>query len=215
MRNDLTDITLVVDRSGSMAGIQKDAEGGVNEFIRKQAAEPGDALLTLLQFDTSYDLVHSGVPVADVPPYELEPRGMTALLDAVGRAINETGQRLAAMDEANRPGLVVFVIVTDGEENSSQEFTYQDISRMIEHQQSQYNWQFTFLAANQDAFAKGQQMGIDAAGIANFDVKKMGQTWNVANAKLSRMRKSAEMAETVDNAFRLDELKAMQDDPKQ
>lgn len=215
MRKDLTDITLVVDRSGSMAGIQKDAEGGINEFIHKQAAEPGEALLTLLQFDTSYDLVHSGVPVSKVPPYELEPRGMTALLDAVGRAINETGQRLAAMDEADRPGLVVFVIVTDGEENSSQEFSYQDISRMIEHQQSQYNWQFTFLAANQDAFVAGKQMGIDAAGIANFDAKKMGQTWSVANAKLSRMRKSADMAEAIDNAFHIDELQAMRDDPKE
>ena len=97
MRNDLTDITLVVDRSGSMESIKSDAEGGINEFIRQQASEPGEALLTLMQFDTEYDLVHNGVNVTDVSPYTLVPRGMTALLDAVGRAINETGARLAAM----------------------------------------------------------------------------------------------------------------------
>ena len=131
MRNDLTDITLVVDRSGSMESIKSDAEGGINEFIRQQASEPGEALLTLMQFDTEYDLVHNGVNVTDVSPYTLVPRGMTALLDAVGRAINETGARLAAMSEQERPGLVVFVIVTDGAENSSKEFSRADIRKMI------------------------------------------------------------------------------------
>ncbi len=155
MKSDLTDITLVVDRSGSMESIKSDAEGGINEFILQQASEPGEAMLTLMQFDTEYDLVHNGVKVSDVPAYTLVPRGMTALLDAVGRAINETGARLAAMPEQDRPGLVVFVIVTDGEENSSQEFTRADLRKLIEHQQSEYSWQFTFLAADQDAFAAG------------------------------------------------------------
>ena len=85
MRSDLTDITLVVDRSGSMDEVREDAEGGVNTFIRQQAKEPGEALLTLVQFDTEYEFLHSGVPIQDVPKYELVPRGMTALLDAVGR----------------------------------------------------------------------------------------------------------------------------------
>jgi hypothetical protein len=130
MNKDLTDITLVVDRSGSMQQRREDAQGGVNAFVQQQAREPGDALLTLVQFDTEYEIVHSGVPVQDVPEYELVPRGLTALLDAVGRAINETGKRLSDMNEADRPGLVIFVITTDGLENSSQEFTRDQIKEM-------------------------------------------------------------------------------------
>ena len=101
MRPDLTDITLVVDRSGSMAEVREDAEGGVNTFIGQQAKEPGEALLTLVQFDTEYEFLHTGVPVQSVPKYELVPRGMTALLDAVGRAINETGEKAAFPSTAN------------------------------------------------------------------------------------------------------------------
>lgn len=201
MRSDLTDITMVVDRSGSMAAIKSDAEGGINTFIDQQKKESGEALLTLVQFDTEYEFVHSGVPVKKVPAFTLVPRGSTALLDAVGRAINETGARLAKMDEPSRPGLVVFVIVTDGQENSSREFKREQIRRMIEHQQSAYNWQFTFLAANQDAFAEGAAMGIAASGIAAYTVGKEGAAWDVAARKLSRMRRASMQGEAVDNQF--------------
>ncbi len=159
MRNDLTDITLVVDRSGSMSHIKNDAEGGVNAFVRQQAMEQGNALLTLVQFDTEYEFVHRGVDIRQVPRYNLHPRGMTALLDAVGRAIHETGSRLAKMNEADRPGLVVFVIMTDGLENSSVEFTKQKVKELIDHQQTVYNWQFIFLGADQDAFGEASRMG--------------------------------------------------------
>jgi hypothetical protein len=111
MKADLTDITLVVDRSSSMASVREDAEGGVNTFITDQAKEPGEALLTLVQFDTEYEFLHKGVPVSQVPKYELVPRGMTALLDAVGRAINETGERLSKMPDQDRPSLVIFVVM--------------------------------------------------------------------------------------------------------
>ena len=201
MRDDLTDITLVIDRSGSMESIKDDAAGGINEFINQQASESGEALLTLMQFDDKYELVHSGINVKKVPRYELVPRGMTALLDAVGRAINETGERLAAINEPDRPGLVVVVIVTDGAENASKEYTRADIRRMIEHQQSIYNWQFTFLAANQDAFAAGGSLGIDASGIANFAAGKMQGTYAATNAKVARMRRAAMNSEAIDNAF--------------
>ena len=119
MRTDLTDITMVIDRSGSMQSIQSDAQGGINSFIQQQKQEPGETLLTLVQFNTDYEFVHSGVAVKHVPEFHLKPTGSTALLDAVGRTINEAGTRLAATDEFQRPGLVVFVIVTDGQENSS------------------------------------------------------------------------------------------------
>jgi hypothetical protein len=201
MRKDLTDITMVIDRSGSMESIRSDAEGGINTFVQAQRAEAGETLLTLVQFDTEYEFVHKGKPIGQVPRFKLEPRGSTALLDAVGRAIRETGTRLAAMEESQRPGLVVFVIVTDGQENSSREFTRSKIREMIVHQQSVYHWQFTFLAADQDAFAEGGSLGIAAAGIAAFERGRVQDAWAATGAKMARMRKAASVGETVDNNF--------------
>ncbi len=209
MRADLTDITMVIDRSGSMASIQSDAEGGINTFIESQKSEPGEALLTLVQFDTEYEFVHKGVSIATVPSFTLVPRGATALLDAVGRAINETGARLAAMDETQRPGLVVFVIVTDGQENSSKEYTREKIREMIQQQQSGYKWQFTFLAANQDAFAEGASLGIDQAGVANYAAANVGAAYAVASKKMSRMRRAVSDGDTVDNNFTDEERREM------
>jgi Mg-chelatase subunit ChlD len=209
MRTDLTDITLVVDRSGSMDAIRGDAEGGVNSFITEQAKEPGEALLTLVQFDTEYEFLHKGVPIGNVPRYELHPRGMTALLDAVGRAINETGERLAAMKEQDRPGLVIFVVMTDGLENSSKEFTKAQIKEMIERQQRDYSWHFTFLGANQDAFEEAGSMGIQAAGAANYAMDKVAAAYGATMSKVARMRQQLRDGETVDNAFTDEERKRM------
>jgi hypothetical protein len=211
MNKNLTDITLVVDRSGSMQDIREDAEGGINAFIEEQRKQPGETLLTLLQFDTEYELLHNGLPVADVPKYRLVPRGMTALLDAVGRAINETGDRLSKMAEADRPGLVVFVIMTDGMENSSREFTKQQVRQLIDQQQSAYSWQFTFLGADQDAFAEASGMGIQAEGAANFSKDKVGATFAAVQDKVSRMRGQMQAGETVCNAFTAEERSAMED----
>lgn len=210
MNNDLTDITLVVDRSGSMEAIRADAEGGVNTFLTDQAAQPGDALVTLVQFDTRYEFAHRGVPVKEVPRYQLIPRGGTALLDAVGRAINETGERLSKMAEADRPGLVVFVVMTDGQENSSQEFTKAQIKNMIEHQQTVYNWQFTFLGANQDAFAEAGSMGMAAGGAANFSASKVDAAYRATSAKVARMRTAVATNTAVDNAFTQEERDSME-----
>ena len=209
MRSDLTDITLVVDRSGSMSAIRDDAEGGVNTFIQEQAKQPGEALLTLVQFDTEYEFVHRAMPIKQVPPYTLTPRGNTALLDAVGRAINETGERLAKMAERDRPGLVVFVITTDGQENSSKEFSKAQIKELIEQQHSKYNWQFTFLGANQDAFAEAGGMGIGYCGTANFAPDKVGAAWRATAANVGRMREQRRNEETVVNKFTDAERKEM------
>ena len=201
MRSDLTDITLVVDRSGSMDEVRDDAEGGVNTFIGQQAKEPGEALLTLVQFDTEYEFLHSGVPIQNVPKYELVPRGMTALLDAVGRAINETGERLAKMAESDRPSLVIFVVMTDGHENSSKEFNKSQIKEMVERQQNDYDWHFTFLGANQDAFAEAGDMGFDAAGVADYATDKVAPAYMATGGKVSRMRAQQRSGETVSNEF--------------
>ena len=210
MRSDLTDITLVVDRSGSMQSIRDDAEGGVNAFIESQAKEPGEALLTLVQFDTDYEFLHKGVSVSKVGGYELVPRGGTALLDAVGRAMNETGQRLATMAEQDRPGLVVFVVMTDGEENSSKEFSKADIKTMIQFQQDKYGWHFTFLGADQDAFAEAREMGMAASSAASFSKDKVAAAYRATGAKVSRMRKQTLDCLPVANDFTAQERDGMQ-----
>lgn len=210
MRKDFTDIMLVVDRSGSMEAIRQDAMGGVNRFILDQAEKPGEAVLTLVQFDTEYEFVHRAKPIKGVPEYVLTPRGGTALLDAVGRAINETGERLAAMPEANRPGLVVFVVMTDGEENSSREFRKSQIKEKISHQQDKYGWQFVFLGANQDAFAEAGAMGMQAQAAANFTPGKVLHAMAAASASVGRMRAQSIASEAIENAFTDSERKSME-----
>lgn len=201
MRSDLTDITLVVDRSGSMQEIRSDAEGGVRAFIENQAKEPGEALLTIVQFDTEYEFVCKGVPIAQAPEFKLVPRGSTALLDAIGRAMIETGQRLEAMAEQDRPGLVIFVVMTDGQENASTEFTRARIKEMTQLQQDTYNWHFTFLGADQDSFAEAQQMGIADRGTADFSKEKVMAAYDATHAKVARMRKQRFANDTVVNDF--------------
>ena len=189
-RKDLTDITLVVDRSGSMGTCKDEAQGGINAFIEEQKQVPGEALFTLLQFDTTYDFVYNGQPIGEVIGYELVPRGMTALLDAVGKAINETGDRLSKMNESKRPGLVIMAIVTDGHENSSHEFTKNQIKKMIECQTNDYQWKFVFLGADAQAFDDAESIGIHRATTMSYDpanTKKMynKMSSNVANSRLS------------------------------
>lgn len=210
MRQDLTDITMVLDRSGSMESCRSDAEGGVNAFLRNQKQLPGEALLTLVQFDTEYEFVHRGAPIQSVPEYQLVPRGSTALLDAIGRAVNETGARLAAMPEPQRPGLVVFVIVTDGQENSSHEFSKQRIHEMISHQADAYQWQFVFLGANQDAFAEAGGLGIGNAGTAKYSPANTQLAYAAASANVGRMRKAKSLGAEVVNEFTDDERAAME-----
>lgn len=208
MNSQLTDITVVMDRSGSMQSCRADAEGGFNSFVDEQKKLPGDALLTLVQFDTEYEFVHTAKPIKDVPKFTLVPRGWTALLDAVGRAIVETGERVGKMEEKDRPGLVVFVIVTDGQENSSKEYKKDKIKEMIELQQNTYKWQFTFLAANQDAFAEASDMGIKTAGAINFTTDRSKQAYAAASSNVARMRSSARAGASVVNQYTDDEKAA-------
>ncbi len=197
MDPNFTHITLVVDRSGSMEAIREEAQGGVNSFIRQQAEEPGRAELSLVQFDTEYELVYDSVPVGKVPKYVLQPRGMTALLDAMGRAMNATGQRLAAMPEHERPGLVVFVVMTDGMENASREFNREQIRQMTEHQRTKYNWRFIFLGANQDAFAEAESLGMPQTSAGNYSPDKIFAAYTSASKRLARMRNLSSSDEDV------------------
>jgi hypothetical protein len=188
MRTDLTDITVVLDRSGSMQSCRSDAEGGLNNFVQEQKKAPGHALFTLVQFDHEYEFVHNGISIQDVPQLALVPRGRTAMYDAIGRAINETGKRLGAMPEDQRPGLVVFVILTDGAENASREFKQEQIKAMIELQQSQYQWKFIYLGANQNAIATASGIGVEVKTAGGMAVDKMPQAYSSATGAVLRGR---------------------------
>jgi Mg-chelatase subunit ChlD len=164
-----TDILLIVDRSGSMGLIQVDAEGGINAFLDEQKKGPGRCTVTLAEFDHEYTALYTSKPVAEVPAYRLQPRGTTALLDAIGRALTETGRRLASLAENERPGNVVVVIQTDGLENASQEWTRERVLAAVTEQIEKYGWTFTYLGANQDAIAVGTGLGIPAGNSLTFD----------------------------------------------
>lgn len=167
-----SEIVFVVDRSGSMERIAADMRGGFDAFIAEQRKVPGLCAVTLAQFDNEYEVVYTGKPLADVPPAVLEPRGSTALLDAIGRTIVQTGARLAAMPEHERPSKVYFVIVTDGQENSSCEFGHAQVATMITHHREAYSWDFVFLGADENAIAVAGAMGIRSA--AKFDANAGG-----------------------------------------
>lgn len=171
------DITIVLDRSGSMESIKDDTIGGFNSFLEDQKETPGDDLLTLIQFDNRYEVVHDAVPLSEVKPLNgktFVPRASTALLDAIGRAINSTGARLATMKEEDRPEQVIFVIVTDGYENASQEFSRKQVFDMIDHQTEKYSWQFVYLGANQDAIKVASNLGISAGSSMSYAATSVG-----------------------------------------
>lgn len=210
MRQELSDITVILDRSGSMHVCQKEMEEGLNRYIDEQKKQPGEAVFTLVQFDTYYECIHRCIPIQNVPHCTLEPRGNTALLDAVGRTIYATGERLRNTLEEERPGLVVIVIITDGYENASQEFVSRDvIKRMIKHQQERYNWQFTFLGANQDAFAEAASIGIMPIATANFTVENSTETFMAAAGNTSRMRHATQSGGAVSSSYTDDERDSM------
>ncbi len=177
MRKDYCDITMVLDRSSSMFSVRESTISGVNEFVEKQKNQPGHATFSLVQFDDKYEVVHEAVPVKEVPELTLKtfvPHGMTALLDAIGRTINRTGQRLSEMSEIQRPSKVIFVIVTDGHENVSKEFNRDRIFEMIRHQDKQYDWEFVFIGANQDAIATATSFGIPVDNAVNYCASAVG-----------------------------------------
>jgi uncharacterized protein YegL len=169
------EIVCVLDRSGSMDSIIDDSIGGFNVFLSEQQALPGDAKLTLILFDDQYEVVYDRINLQDVSKITSEtytPRGTTALHDALGKSINSLGESLSNQNKS--PEKVIFVILTDGGENASKEFTKEQINKMIKHQQEKYSWEFIFLAANQDAFSVGDGLGISAQNIANFSASSLG-----------------------------------------
>jgi hypothetical protein len=173
-------VTLVVDRSSSMGSVMPAAGSGVNEFIQAHKNAPGSCSFLLVEFDEHYNVVYGPGDIGRFDgPYTLQPRGMTALLDAVGRAITTTGNYLSNLPFSERPEKVIFVVQTDGEENSSKEFTFERIAEMVQHQTTHYSWEFLFLGADLEQ-AKG--MGIsNTYGNANTRASYAG-TFTLASA---------------------------------
>lgn len=168
-----TEIISIIDRSGSMQSIAADAIGGFNTFLADQKTVPGEGRMTLAIFDDKYDLLYSGKSLAEAEPLTNKtfvPRGGTALLDAIGRTLNDQGARIKTEGWADK---VIVCILTDGGENQSREFTQPKIKEMVQHAEA-HGWSFVFLAANQDAFSVGTMYGINAAHTMNFAASGAG-----------------------------------------
>lgn len=176
-----TEILVVLDRSGSMASMKLEAEGGFARFIQEQRAIPGDVRVTLAQFDDIYQVVYEARPLADVPPLTLEPRGWTALLDAMGRTIELQGKRIHDEKWAE---LVVVVFITDGGENASREYTRTRVKEMVQHAEKN-GWQVIFLGANMDAIAVGGSIGTRSVNTATYSNTGAGMTAALASASAS------------------------------
>lgn len=163
MRKNLTEIVFILDKSGSMSGLEKDTIGGYNSFIEKQKKAEGEALVSTVLFSDESMVIHDRVPVSKIEPLndaQYSVGGCTALLDAIGCAISHIGNihKYARKDDV--PEKTVFVITTDGEENSSHMYDYSKVKQMIERQQKKYNWEFLFLGANIDAAGEASKLGI-------------------------------------------------------
>jgi uncharacterized protein YegL len=176
-KENFTSINVIVDASGSMAGLTTDTIGNFNTFLKEQKEFPGEAVFTLCTFNTDYRLPHDFVKIASVPNLSNKtytPQGGTALLDAMGTTIESVGRKLAAMPEDERPSKVIFLIITDGHENSSKRFTAEQIKGMVEHQKDVYSWEFVFMGANIDAIGTGTSLGISAMNSVNYSADSIG-----------------------------------------
>ena len=181
MMKNLTEMVFILDRSGSMAGLESDTIGGFNSMLVKQKKEEGDALVTTVLFDHDYELLHDRINIKNlegISAKEYYVRGTTALLDAMGRTINYIGNAISDTAKEDRPDKVVFVIITDGMENSSQEFSKDKVKAMIEKQKKEYSWEFVFLGANMDAIKTAADFGIDDDRASNFCADSRGINLN-------------------------------------
>ncbi|SHJ40497.1 vWA domain-containing protein [Parasporobacterium paucivorans] len=171
MKTDRTELVFILDRSGSMGGLENDTIGGYNALLKKQKEEPGEAFVTTILFDNEYEVLHDRLDIREILPithHEYYVRGCTALLDAVGKTIHRVGNRQRSLPEDRRADKVLVVITTDGMENASVEYTYSKVRAMIGRQKEKYAWEFIFLGANIDAVSTAEKFGIGADRAADF-----------------------------------------------
>lgn len=200
MKKGLTELVFILDRSGSMSGLESDTIGGYNAMLEKQKKETGEAVITTVLFDDRYELLHDRINLRGIAPItdkEYFVRGSTALLDAMGRTISKIGNVQKNTTEEERAEHVMFVITTDGMENASREFSYEKVRQMIEHEKNKYGWEFIFLGANIDAVAAAGRLGISRNRAANYNADSAGTLLNyeVINEAVSCFRADSAISE--------------------
>lgn len=196
MEKNLTEIVFILDRSGSMSGLEADTIGGFNSMIEKQKKEAGEALISTVLFDNFSEVIHDRIPVGRVEPMtdrEYYVRGCTALLDAIGGAIHHIGNIHKHAREEDVPEHTLFVITTDGMENASRRYDSETVKKMIERQKAKYGWEFLFLGANIDAVETASRFGIGADRAVNYHSDHQGTQLNyeVLSEAVSTVRCSA------------------------
>ncbi len=216
MNTDYTHITFVVDRSGSMSNCWTDTIGGLKSFITEQKEDKSKCTFSLYNFDNviEQNLNFTDIQLVseNVEDFGFSPRGGTALYDAIGKAVNETGEALRKLAEKDRPGRVVVVIQTDGEENQSREFTASSIKKLVENQTEKYNWTFQFIGADEKSVLDAQDhLGFKSSNAAFYLKGNTKGTFDVLNSKLSMTRGAsyAEYSSGVTMAFTEEEKTAM------
>jgi uncharacterized protein YegL len=198
MKTNLTELVFILDRSGSMAGLESDTIGGYNAMLKKQQEEPGEAIVTTVLFDHEYTLLHDRINIKGIRPItenEYFVGGTTALLDAIGKTIHKIHNAQQHTSPEHQADKVLFVITTDGLENASREYTYLKIKQMVEQQKAKYGWEFIFLGANIDAIATAAGLGISADRAANYLADSQGTQLNyeAVSCAVSELRANREI----------------------
>lgn len=200
MNKNLTEMIFVMDRSGSMQNLVSDTIGGYNSMINKQRDEEGEASVTTVLFDDAYEVLFDNVDIKKVPELtnkEYYARGMTALLDAVGKTINQVAARHSSAVESAIPAKIVMVIITDGLENASKEYKLETVKSMIEKQKAEFGWEFVFMGANIDAISVAESIGINASRAANYHADAVGTATNykAVSKMFSAVRKGCDISD--------------------
>ncbi len=181
MKKDLTQMVFILDRSGSMSGLENDTIGGYNSLIEKQKKEAGDAVVTTVLFDDKYEMLCDGADIKKVDKMTHDvyyARGCTALMDAIGKTINHVGNRHKYALESEVPQKTMVVIITDGYENASREYSLEKVKSMIERQKQRYGWEFLFLGANIDAVEEAKKFGIEEDRAVTYEADEVGTAMN-------------------------------------
>ena len=199
MNNQLTELVFILDRSGSMGGLESDTIGGFNAMIEKQKKEPGEALVSTVLFDDESEVLHDRVPLGKIPQMtdkDYWVRGCTALIDAIGGAIHHIANVHKYARPEDVPARTVFVITTDGQENASRKYASDKVKRMIEKEKEQYGWEFLFIGANIDAVETGARFGIGRDRVANYvsDSQGTGILYESVGAAVSQVRGCAPLS---------------------
>lgn len=201
MENNLTEVVFILDRSGSMSGLEDDTIGGFNSMLKKQREEDGQARVTTILFDDEIEMLHKRVDIKEmknITSKDYYVRGCTALLDAIGSSMNFM---INVARKEKQVKNVLFIITTDGHENSSKEYSYEKIKKMITYQKEKYNWQFLFLGANIDAISTAKDFGISEDFASNYVCDEIGTklTYEVMNNAISNCRKNGSIDSTWKN----------------